>query len=157
MKDAEEGVPMDIFLIGDEGVGKSLLITEFVEGEINEIENENAVRFGSRVENVNQLDIRFKIHNCTSTEEFMKIKDEECPNVKSPLIVIVCDEDKPDSFESLKTKWINFSNEDITELFLDTGVGKSSFNIMSQGEISRILSSSPIERRFVVIIPIFIN
>ena len=42
MKDAEEGVPMDIFLIGDEGVGKSLLITEFVEGEINEIENENA-------------------------------------------------------------------------------------------------------------------
>ena len=108
MEDAEEGVPMDIFLIGDKGVGKSLLIKEFVEdkGEIKE--TENAVRFGSRVENVNQLDIRFKIHNCTSPEEFMKIKDEECPNVKSPLIVIVCDEDKPNSFESLKTKWINF-------------------------------------------------
>ena len=108
MEDAEEGVPMDIFLIGDKEVGKSLLIKEFVgdEGEIKE--TENAVRFGSRVENVNQLDIRFKIHNCTSPEEFMKIKDEECPNVKSPLIVIVCDEDKPDSFESLKTKWINF-------------------------------------------------
>ena len=40
--------------------------------------------------------------------------------------------------------------KDITELFLDTGVSKSSFNIISQGEISRILSSSPIERRFVV-------
>ena len=40
--------------------------------------------------------------------------------------------------------------KDITELLLDTGVGKSSFNIISQGEISRILSSSPIERRFVV-------
>ena len=40
--------------------------------------------------------------------------------------------------------------KDIIELFLDTGVSKSSFNIISQGEISRILSSSPIERRFVV-------
>ena len=40
--------------------------------------------------------------------------------------------------------------KDITELFLDTGVSKSSFNIISQGEISRILSSSPVERRFVV-------
>ena len=40
--------------------------------------------------------------------------------------------------------------KDITELLLDTGVSKSSFNIISQGEISRILSSSPIERRFVV-------
>ena len=108
MEDAEEGVPMDIFLIGDKGVGKSLLITEFVEGEIKETETENDVPFGSRVENVNQLDIRFKIHNCTSPEEFMKIKDEECPNVKSPLIVIVCDAKKPDSFKSLKTKWINF-------------------------------------------------
>ena len=40
--------------------------------------------------------------------------------------------------------------KDITELLLDTGVSKSSFNIISQGEISRILSSSPVERRFVV-------
>ena len=40
--------------------------------------------------------------------------------------------------------------KDITELFLDTGVSKSSFNIISQGEISRIISSSPQERRFVV-------
>lgn len=40
--------------------------------------------------------------------------------------------------------------KDITELFLDTGVGKSSFNIISQGEISKILSNSPFERRFVV-------
>ena len=40
--------------------------------------------------------------------------------------------------------------KDITELFLDTGVSKSSFNIISQGEISRIISASPIERRFVV-------
>ena len=40
--------------------------------------------------------------------------------------------------------------KDITELFLDTGISKSSFNIISQGEINRILSSSPYERRFVV-------
>ena len=116
MEDAEEGVPMDIFLIGDKGVGKSLLITEFVEGEIKETETENDVPFGSRVENVNQLDIRFKIHNCTSPEEFMKIKDEECPNVKSPLIVIVCDAKKPDSFKSLKTNWINFVRENFKKL-----------------------------------------
>ena len=40
--------------------------------------------------------------------------------------------------------------KDITELFLDTGVGKSSFNIISQGEISRILSNSPVERRTII-------
>ena len=40
--------------------------------------------------------------------------------------------------------------KDITELFLDTGVGKSSFNIVSQGDISRILSSSAIERRSLI-------
>ncbi len=40
--------------------------------------------------------------------------------------------------------------KDITELFLDSGVGKSSFNIVSQGDISKILSSSPIERRSII-------
>ena len=40
--------------------------------------------------------------------------------------------------------------KDITELLLDTGVGKSSFNIVSQGDISRILSNSAIERRQVI-------
>ncbi len=40
--------------------------------------------------------------------------------------------------------------KDITELFLDTGVGKNSFNIISQGEISKILSSSSLERRAVL-------
>ena len=40
--------------------------------------------------------------------------------------------------------------KDITELFLDTGVGKSSFNIISQGEIGRILSNSAHERRIVI-------
>ncbi len=40
--------------------------------------------------------------------------------------------------------------KDITELFMDTGVGKSSFNIISQGEISRILSNSPMERRAII-------
>ena len=40
--------------------------------------------------------------------------------------------------------------KDITELFLDTNVSKHSFNIISQGEISRIISNSPIERRSIV-------
>ena len=40
--------------------------------------------------------------------------------------------------------------KDITELLLDTGVGKSSFNIISQGEISRILSNSSFERRQII-------
>ena len=40
--------------------------------------------------------------------------------------------------------------KDITELLLDTGVGKNSFNIISQGEISKILSNSPSERRSVI-------
>ena len=35
-------------------------------------------------------------------------------------------------------------------MFLDTGVGKSSFNIISQGEIGRILSNSAHERRLVI-------
>ena len=40
--------------------------------------------------------------------------------------------------------------KDITELFLDSGIGKSSFNIISQGEISKILSNSAMERRSII-------
>ena len=40
--------------------------------------------------------------------------------------------------------------KDIIELFLDTGVGKSSFNIVSQGDISKIISNSAMERRGVI-------
>lgn len=40
--------------------------------------------------------------------------------------------------------------KDITELFLDSGIGKSSFNIISQGEISKILSNSSMERRSII-------
>lgn len=37
--------------------------------------------------------------------------------------------------------------KDITDILLDTGVAKESFNIISQGKIEEILSSKPIERR----------
>ena len=39
--------------------------------------------------------------------------------------------------------------KDITELLLDSAVGKESFNIISQGEIQKILSNSAYERRSV--------
>ena len=39
--------------------------------------------------------------------------------------------------------------KDISNMLLDTGMGKESFNIISQGEVERILSSSPNERRII--------
>lgn len=39
--------------------------------------------------------------------------------------------------------------KDINDLLLDTGMGKESFNIISQGEVDRILSSSSQERRII--------
>jgi len=37
--------------------------------------------------------------------------------------------------------------KDIVELFMDTGVGIDSYSIISQGEVERIISAKPIERR----------
>ena len=37
--------------------------------------------------------------------------------------------------------------KDITDLFLDSGIAKESFNIISQGEVEKILSYKPTERR----------
>lgn len=37
--------------------------------------------------------------------------------------------------------------KDITDLFLDSGIGRDSFNIISQGEVQKILSNSAGERR----------
>lgn len=39
--------------------------------------------------------------------------------------------------------------KDIVNLFTETGMGKSSFNIISQGEIHKIISSRPEERRII--------
>ena len=39
--------------------------------------------------------------------------------------------------------------KDINNLLLDSGMGKESFNIISQGEVERILSDSPSERRII--------
>ena len=39
--------------------------------------------------------------------------------------------------------------KDIVNLLIDSGVGKESFNIISQGEVDRILSNSPIDRRVI--------
>lgn len=39
--------------------------------------------------------------------------------------------------------------KDITNLLLDSGIGKEAFNIISQGEISKILSNSPTDRRVI--------
>src|SRR5210317_1327249 len=39
---------------------------------------------------------------------------------------------------------------DITDLFLDTGLGKRAYSIVEQGRIDAILSSKPIERRFLI-------
>ncbi len=40
--------------------------------------------------------------------------------------------------------------KDIVDLFLDSTVSKNSFNIIGQGEIAKILSNSPYERRLVI-------
>ncbi len=40
--------------------------------------------------------------------------------------------------------------KDILDLFLDSTIGRDSFNIIGQGEISKILSNSPLERRLVI-------
>ncbi|EGY78149.1 hypothetical protein HMPREF9129_1790 [Peptoniphilus indolicus ATCC 29427] len=37
--------------------------------------------------------------------------------------------------------------KDIRELFLDTGIGKDGYSLISQGQIDRILSNKPDERR----------
>lgn len=39
--------------------------------------------------------------------------------------------------------------KDITDLFIDSGIGKDAFNIVSQGDISKILSNSQEERRMI--------
>ncbi len=39
--------------------------------------------------------------------------------------------------------------KDITNLFMDTGMGKESFNIISQGEVDKILSNSSLDRRVI--------
>ena len=40
--------------------------------------------------------------------------------------------------------------KDVTNLLLDTGMGKESFNIISQGEVEKILSNSPNDRRVIL-------
>ncbi len=40
--------------------------------------------------------------------------------------------------------------KDILDLFLDSTIGRNSFNIIGQGEIDKILSNSPYERRLVI-------
>ena len=37
--------------------------------------------------------------------------------------------------------------KDINDMFLDSGIGKYAFNIISQGEVANIINSSPYERR----------
>src|SRR5690606_38553090 len=37
--------------------------------------------------------------------------------------------------------------KDIQQIFMDTGVGRTSYSIMAQGQIDQILSSNPNERR----------
>ena len=39
--------------------------------------------------------------------------------------------------------------KDILNLFLDSGIGKESFNIIGQGEVQKILSESKDERRLI--------
>ena len=39
--------------------------------------------------------------------------------------------------------------KDIINLLLDSGIGKESFNIISQGEVDKILSNSPLDRRVI--------
>ena len=40
--------------------------------------------------------------------------------------------------------------KDINDLFLDSGMGKYAFNIISQGEVGKVLSDSSVDRRFII-------
>lgn len=39
---------------------------------------------------------------------------------------------------------------DITELFLDSGLGKEAFSIISQGRVDEILNAKPVDRRQII-------
>ena len=39
--------------------------------------------------------------------------------------------------------------KDISDLFIDSGIGRESFNIISQGKIDEIISTKPVERRII--------
>ncbi|RHW48314.1 chromosome segregation protein SMC [Bombilactobacillus bombi] len=40
--------------------------------------------------------------------------------------------------------------KDIVDLFLDSGLGKNSFSIISQGNVEKIFNSKPVDRRFII-------
>ena len=44
-------------------------------------------------------------------------------------------------------KWNRLRLKDINELFYDTGIGKEGYSIIGQGQIDKILSGKPEERR----------
>jgi chromosome segregation protein len=39
---------------------------------------------------------------------------------------------------------------DVTDLFLDTGIGVNGYSIVEQGRVGHIINSNPQERRFLI-------
>ena len=75
----EDAMPLNILLVGEEGVGKSTLIRNFVGGKGNIVQTENTVSFGSKVMRINDIYARFNVINNGSSTEFkspIKLIDE---------------------------------------------------------------------------------
>lgn len=132
----EDAIPLNIILVGEERVGKSTLIRNFVGDKGNIVQTENAVSFGSKVMSINDGYARFNVINNGSTTTFesqiivianrqynitqnnssteFESKIEEIANKQIPkfnyldAIVMVCDKTNPDSFTSLDKKWEGF-------------------------------------------------
>ena len=132
----EDAIPLNILLVGEERVGKSTLIRNFVGDKGNIVHTENTVSFGSKVMRINDIYVRFNVINNGSSTEFKSpiiliayrrnninkndSSDEfesqiaEIANKQIPkfnyldAIVMVCDKTNPDSFTSLDKKWEGF-------------------------------------------------
>ena len=99
----------------------------------------------------NMIDIIFagsKTRNGATRAEVSLVFDNTDKYLKSDLAEI---EVKRVLYRSNESEYfINVARvrlKDITDLFLDTGAGTDSFNIISQGSIEQVVSSKPLERR----------
>ena len=122
-----------VILVGDVSVGKTNLLTQYVDGKLPEKANSTiGIEFKNKIIEKNGRKIRLQIWDTCGQEKFMSITKNYFRGCSAALFVF--DVTKKDTFNNLK-KWLNLFNEFDDEKTIKILIGNK--NDLNQKDVNK--------------------
>lgn len=106
-------IPIKVILVGDSGVGKTSMISRYIDQYKDNIDSTITTAYYTKIENIKDYNINFQIWDTVGQEQYRSLNSLFFKDAQ--ICLMVYDITKEDSFSSIKDYWYGAILENGTE------------------------------------------